>query len=819
MMGPDGGKDIDNPDMKGIVPRMINAIFDIVGEAPEELEFMVKVSYIEIYMERIRDLLDNSKTNLRVRESKQKGVWVDGCTEVYVAEPSDVLEVLKLGSSSRATASTKMNAESSRSHSVFVLTVMQKNTKSDSTMNGKLYFVDLAGSEKVGKTGASGQTLEEAKQINKSLSALGNVINALTDGKSKHIPYRDSKLTRVLQESLGGNSRTTLVINCSPSSYNSQETVSTLRFGNRAKSIKNSAKVNEEKSAAELQIMLDKAGSEIEQLRIYIAGLEEELYALRGDTPTIVPSGGFMKRPSALLDGPSQSMPNVSSYASSSSYKPVPSSTSSAADASSPDSLVVPVAQSPSSHRRSASVNLEQKAPPAAAMPGKSVAKVHEQMERIAAELCGAQEENAALVAEQDRLRDELDEKRSQLEERSDEFEALSQSLAAARSAEAELSEQNKLLIHQIAELEISNERVEFAASEKQLTIEGLSEQNVSLERQLEAVQAKLNEAREARDNEALRDEERARRRQEKTDAMTRDLEALVGGTQPAAAVAATDAEQLAALRQDSEALQSRFAELERENAEQREHIEQMRRQAGSDATDGNSGVSVDGAALDAAVSRYERLKAETERKFGEFERLKTALLRDLQDRCEKVIDLEMLLDETRRQYEELSAKANYKGLLKKTAFLEKNLELLTNAHHELVSHSNRLRLENQIAQKKLAVRDERIEKIEKLATAAEDRQQQQQAESQATIRELREQIATLKRQLATRHQSPKFSRVARPVRGGGGAARSDDAKKSSFWTMFRSQKAEAAAASSSSSTTPSSTLSTQPKKIVRRKP
>jgi kinesin family member 5 len=116
--------------------------------------------------------------------------------------------------------------------------------------------VDLAGSEKVGKTGASGQTLEEAKKINKSLSALGMVINALTDGKSSHIPYRDSKLTRILQESLGGNSRTTLIINCSPSSYNDAETLSTLRFGMRAKTIKNKAKINAELSPAELKRQL-----------------------------------------------------------------------------------------------------------------------------------------------------------------------------------------------------------------------------------------------------------------------------------------------------------------------------------------------------------------------------------------------------------------------------------------------------------------------------------------------------------------------------------------------------------------------------------
>src|SRR5690349_1892416 len=155
-----------------------------------------------------------------------------------------------------------MNAESSRSHSIFLITIQQRNTETGSAKTGNLYLVDLAGSEKVGKTGASGQTLEEAKKINKSLSALGMVINSLTDGKGGHIPYRDSKLTRILQESLGGNSRTTLLIACSPSSYNDVETLGTMRFGYRAKSIKNKAKINKEYTVIELQGLWDEAKKE-----------------------------------------------------------------------------------------------------------------------------------------------------------------------------------------------------------------------------------------------------------------------------------------------------------------------------------------------------------------------------------------------------------------------------------------------------------------------------------------------------------------------------------------------------------------------------
>ena len=151
-----------------------------------------------------------------------------------------------------------MNATSSRSHSIFLVQVFQKNTKTGSEKQSKLFCCDLAGSEKVEKTEAKGSTLEEAKMINKSLSALGNVINALTESSKKNvfIPYRDSKLTRILQESLGGNSSTCLVITCSMSRYNDRETLSTLRFGNRAKSIKNAVKCNAQRSAKELQILL-----------------------------------------------------------------------------------------------------------------------------------------------------------------------------------------------------------------------------------------------------------------------------------------------------------------------------------------------------------------------------------------------------------------------------------------------------------------------------------------------------------------------------------------------------------------------------------
>jgi kinesin family protein 5 len=264
-------------DLKGIIPRMVETVFNTIRSSLETSEFVLKISYCEIYLEKIKDLIDPKKNNLKIHENKTTGVYIEGLTECGVASEDDVYELMNLGTKNREVAFTNMNAGSSRSHSLFILTVNQTNTKDLSSKKGKLFLVDLAGSEKVGKTGAAGQRLEEAKNINKSLTTLGLVINNLTDGKSSHIPYRDSKLTRILQDSLGGNSKTALIITCSPSPFNEAETVSTLKFGLRAKSIKNKAKVNREFTVAELKLMLARTQEDLEGKNLIIRNLEARL--------------------------------------------------------------------------------------------------------------------------------------------------------------------------------------------------------------------------------------------------------------------------------------------------------------------------------------------------------------------------------------------------------------------------------------------------------------------------------------------------------------------------------------------------------------
>ncbi|KAL2663788.1 hypothetical protein AAZV13_02G121600 [Glycine max] len=241
---------------RGMTPRIFEFLFARIqaeeeSRRDESLKYNCKCSFLEIYNEQITDLLDPSSTNLLLREDVKKGVYVENLSEFEVQSVSDIIRLLIQGSANRKVAATNMNRESSRSHSVFTC-VIESTWEKDSTTNyrfARLNLVDLAGSERQKTSGAEGERLKEAANINKSLSTLGHVIMILVDvanGKQRHIPYRDSRLTFLLQDSLGGNSKTMIIANVSPSICCAAETLNTLKFAQRAKLIQNNAVVNED---------------------------------------------------------------------------------------------------------------------------------------------------------------------------------------------------------------------------------------------------------------------------------------------------------------------------------------------------------------------------------------------------------------------------------------------------------------------------------------------------------------------------------------------------------------------------------------------
>jgi kinesin family protein 5 len=826
MMGPD----IDDEDQKGIIPRIVEQIFTSILTSSGNIEYTVRVSYMEIYMERIRDLLAPQNDNLPIHEEKNRGVYVKGLLEIYVSSVQEVYEVMRRGGTTRAVAATNMNQESSRSHSIFVITVTQKNVETGSSKNGTLFLVDLAGSEKVGKTGASGQTLEEAKKINKSLSSLGNVINALTDGKSTHIPYRDSKLTRILQESLGGNSRTTLIINCSPSSYNDQETMSTLRFGTRAKSIKNKAKVNAELSPTELKIMLKKAQTQITTFENYIASLEGEVRLWRNGEP--MPKDRWTPALSADF-----------------------------APAKKGDSLP------PGTPTRLQG----QSRPDTPSRPDSRM-----ELERAGTPSPLDKDEKEEFLRRENELQDQISERESALAVAEKGLKDAKEELHLLKDHDSRASRDNERLSSELNELRMQVEKINFESKEAQITMDGLKEANAELTAELDEVKQQLLDARmSARENGAAMDEKERVKRERMARMMAgfdlggelfsdneqsiRSVIDYIDALQDSETMSLDDLKDLrkrlmetqgivrqAELSVNQRAEQEETALLRREQLEQRlatvqkeyeavlegnlqaHDVEEVKRSLAQAYADRQSGEEEHLAELSDSLARQteenHRLTTEIEvlqqriksgatavngianggvngktiqQQIAEFDAMKKSLMRDLQNRCERVVELEISLDETREQYNNVLRTSNNRAQQKKMAFLERNLEQLTVVQRQLVEQNSSLKKEVAIAERKLIARNERIQSLEALLQDSQEKLTQAnhrlvlteeackprksvadvQYSFEAQLTAVKERLEAAKAGSTRGLGSPTNasfafgggSRIAKPLRGGGG--------------------------------------------------
>ncbi|MBA0765178.1 hypothetical protein Gotri_014427 [Gossypium trilobum] len=279
----------------GIIHRAVNDIFQKINMISDR-EFLIRVSYMEIYNEEINDLFAVENQKLQIHENLERGIFVAGLREEIVNNAEQVMKLLESGEVNRHFGETNMNARSSRSHTIFRVVIESKGkdtgsfgdySSSDAIRVSVLNLVDLAGSERIAKTGTGGVRLKEGKYINKSLMVLGNVINKLSDSAKRraHIPYRDSKLTRILQPALGGNAKTSITCTVAPEEIHIEETKGTLLFASRAKRVTNCAQVNEVLTDAAL---LKRQKLEIEELRWKLQGshaevLEQEILKLRND--------------------------------------------------------------------------------------------------------------------------------------------------------------------------------------------------------------------------------------------------------------------------------------------------------------------------------------------------------------------------------------------------------------------------------------------------------------------------------------------------------------------------------------------------------
>ena len=294
----DSSPTTESLDLDGVVPRALKDIFNRLKkkEGEDGYKYHVKLQFLELYGELIRDLLSPSASKITIRDLGGEGVepQIIGATQSVVKNAVEALQMLEKGSLRRATASTNMNADSSRSHALMTVYITQETDKG--VIKSKFQFVDLAGSERLKRTGAEGRRMKEGIDINKGLLTLANVISALGDPRkrknSNFVPYRDSKLTHILKGSIGGNHKTLMITCVSPAASNAIETENSLRYANRAKNIQNRATVN-----------VDASTTDSTALKSQVQALAMELLRVRNIAGSSVSGGPFTRGMLASLAG------------------------------------------------------------------------------------------------------------------------------------------------------------------------------------------------------------------------------------------------------------------------------------------------------------------------------------------------------------------------------------------------------------------------------------------------------------------------------------------------------------------------------------
>lgn len=626
-----------------------------------------------------------TQTNMQIREHPQRGIYVEGATEIGVGCAEDVHEVMSQGAHNRSIATTNMNEHSSRSHSVFCLTVSQTNMEDLSKKSGKLYLVDLAGSEKAAKTGATGVKMDEAKKINASLTTLGIVITKLTESAS-HVPYRDSKLTRILTESLGGNAKTCLIICCSPSTYNESETLSTLKFGMRAKMIKNKPKVNRELSIPELKQMVAKLEKKIASQQKYIKCLENKLnensisLPEEGQEVTIVDDEGGS---AAEETGNELSVEDEEALMS----------------AMGNNSRTVRKGSLDGQQLELAQLAMEQR----------------ENEEKINA----YEEEKEFMKSLMDDLLEQLAQKEAEKKTITEEVEA---EIIDLRSQSEDFAEENNMLIQKLADVTAELEKLKQqqtkaapgAEVEAQLAtadLDSWAEKEELLKKraddaaeEMKKMQASLQSMAESTQDSA---ETKAKvvQMEETISVLEADRTALrtqLKEAQESGGMAASDVESAATIQQLNDTIQKTQGELTSKCA-----VLAAKEESWAQEREGYHSLhkSLEGQLVD--------LKEQLSKQGGEYEELKVSLMKDLQNRCEKVVELQINLDEARENYHRLLQNSNHRVLSRKVLYLERSLETLKAAYQESVSQKSTLRIDKQVAEKKCEQKDRELKTLE----------------------------------------------------------------------------------------------------------